>query len=188
MYGLHVEWRSYGGENWEHRNAKNRMSYISWDRNTCLLVCLFVCFFRFLFFFSLFAFFSCYLVLSIIWHHRLYFPSSRLIAKLWYKPYDGWMQDFGGWESLIFIDQPIRSRKFVTQLLRLVLWNEFFIAILFVHQCIIVDNEKQCQIPILNLISLYSLTLDQLENRRRQKYSYYKYREWSFLEDRWTKQ
>ena len=55
------------------------------------LVCLFVVFFRFLLllfvclFVHLFVgccFFSCDLVLSIIWHHRLYFPSSRLITKL----------------------------------------------------------------------------------------------------------
>ena len=48
------------------------------------LVCLFVVsFFRFLLllFVGLF-FFSCYLVLFIILHHRLYFPSSRLTAKL----------------------------------------------------------------------------------------------------------
>ena len=74
MYGLHVEWRSHGGENWEHRKAKNRMSYISWDRNTSFLVCcfffrflllLFVCLFVYLFV-CLFCFvFSCYLVLYI---------------------------------------------------------------------------------------------------------------------------
>ena len=50
------------------------------------LVCLFVVsFFRFLLllFVCLFVcFFSCYLVLFIVLHHRLYFPSSRLTAKL----------------------------------------------------------------------------------------------------------
>ena len=53
------------------------------------LVCLFVVsFFRFLLllfvclFICLFVFFSCYLVLFIILPHRLYFPSSRLTAKL----------------------------------------------------------------------------------------------------------
>ena len=38
-----------------------------------LFVCLFIC---------LFVFCVCYLVLFIILHHRLYFPSSRLIAEL----------------------------------------------------------------------------------------------------------
>ena len=48
------------------------------------LVCLFVVFFKDFYCCCLFVclFFSCYLVLSIIWHHRLSFPSSRLIAKL----------------------------------------------------------------------------------------------------------
>ena len=72
-----------------------RTENIETQKTECLIfhetetfVCLFdVSFFRFfmLLFVCLFIwlfFFSCYLVLFIILHHRLYFPCSRLIAKL----------------------------------------------------------------------------------------------------------